>query len=248
MSELLEAAAKALGVPTAIVRRSAEARAAETGAAIDEILAAWAGGEAMTPAPPPPVTTTEEPEPEPSPPSPDATSPPASSPREAPAAAPPPPRPESVRGAPPVLVGVSDRPLSLFAGAFALAVGLLLVAVAGPAMEPPAPGARSSQVELSDLGAAGRSVYLEAGCAGCHTQMVRPVVADIGLGPVTLADSNQVLGTVRFGPDLSDAGTRLTAGQIEATITGLGGHPVAPLSAEDLGALVAYLVESRSGS
>jgi len=40
----LTAAAAALGVPEAIVRRSAEARAKATGASVDEVLAAWAGG------------------------------------------------------------------------------------------------------------------------------------------------------------------------------------------------------------
>jgi len=42
----LSAAAAAMGLPEALVQRSAEARAAETGASVDEILAAWAGGEA----------------------------------------------------------------------------------------------------------------------------------------------------------------------------------------------------------
>ena len=41
----LAAAAAALGIPESLVQRSAEARAAETGASVDEILAAWAGGE-----------------------------------------------------------------------------------------------------------------------------------------------------------------------------------------------------------
>lgn len=41
----LAAAAAALGIPEMLVQRSAEARAAETGASVEEILAAWAGGE-----------------------------------------------------------------------------------------------------------------------------------------------------------------------------------------------------------
>jgi mono/diheme cytochrome c family protein len=45
-------AAAALGLPEALVQRSAEARAAESGASVDEILAAWAGGEGMASAPP----------------------------------------------------------------------------------------------------------------------------------------------------------------------------------------------------
>ena len=43
----LAGAAAALGLPEALVQRSAEARAAETGQSVDEILAAWAGGEAV---------------------------------------------------------------------------------------------------------------------------------------------------------------------------------------------------------
>jgi hypothetical protein len=46
-------AAAALGLPEALVQRSAEARAAESGASVDDILAAWAGGEAGVAAAPP---------------------------------------------------------------------------------------------------------------------------------------------------------------------------------------------------
>lgn len=46
----LSDAAAALGIPEALVERSAAARAAETGASVDEILAAWAGGEGVEPA------------------------------------------------------------------------------------------------------------------------------------------------------------------------------------------------------
>lgn len=46
----LSAAAAAMGLPEDLVRRSAEARAAETGSSVDEILAAWAGGETVAPA------------------------------------------------------------------------------------------------------------------------------------------------------------------------------------------------------
>jgi len=42
----LSGAAEALGLPETLVQRSAEARAAETGQSVDDILAAWAGGEA----------------------------------------------------------------------------------------------------------------------------------------------------------------------------------------------------------
>lgn len=73
MTETLSAAASALGAPEAIVKRSAEARAKASGVAVEEILAAWAGGgtvtaakvpppeapaaEQVTDTPPPPVST-----------------------------------------------------------------------------------------------------------------------------------------------------------------------------------------------
>ncbi len=44
MSEFLAAAASTMDVPEALVKRSAEARSKSTGASIDEILQAWAGG------------------------------------------------------------------------------------------------------------------------------------------------------------------------------------------------------------
>lgn len=44
----LSAAAEAMGLPEDLVQRSAEARAAETGQSVDDILAAWAGGETVT--------------------------------------------------------------------------------------------------------------------------------------------------------------------------------------------------------
>lgn len=44
----LSAAAEAMGLPEALVQRSAEARAAEGEQSVDEILAAWAGGEAVS--------------------------------------------------------------------------------------------------------------------------------------------------------------------------------------------------------
>jgi len=49
----LAGAAQALGIPEALVQRSAAARAQETGMSVDEILAAWAGGEVVESAPAP---------------------------------------------------------------------------------------------------------------------------------------------------------------------------------------------------
>ncbi len=44
MSELLETAAAAVGMPTDLVQRSAAARATENGTSVDDVLTAWAGG------------------------------------------------------------------------------------------------------------------------------------------------------------------------------------------------------------
>jgi hypothetical protein len=55
----LAAAAAALGIPEALAQRSAEARAQETGASVEEILAAWASGGSAPAAPEPSGTTTE---------------------------------------------------------------------------------------------------------------------------------------------------------------------------------------------
>ncbi len=83
----LAAAAAALGVPESLVQRSAEARAKASGASVDEILAAWAGGDA---GPAAPTAETAVPEPE------------------APAA--PSPEPAAVPVAPPAAVLVAEAP------------------------------------------------------------------------------------------------------------------------------------------
>jgi mono/diheme cytochrome c family protein len=56
----LAGAAAAMGIPESLVERSAAARAAESDAGVDEILAAWAGGESVAAAPSPET----QPEPE----------------------------------------------------------------------------------------------------------------------------------------------------------------------------------------
>lgn len=58
MSELLAAAAAALGIPESLVQRTAEARASESGGSVNDFLSAWAGGEPMSAVPSP-----SEPEP-----------------------------------------------------------------------------------------------------------------------------------------------------------------------------------------
>jgi mono/diheme cytochrome c family protein len=131
-------------------------------------------------------------------------------------------------------------------GAVGLFVALFLVGVVGPALPAENPGARTSDLPYTETALHGQEIYQSVGCASCHTQMVRPVVADVGLGAVSLNDTNQVLGSRRFGPDLSNVGARVSSSQIEAIITGLDDHPALSLSSEDLDALVAYMSESAT--
>lgn len=250
MSEQLSAAAAALGLPEPLVERSAKARAAETGAAYEDILTQWAGGEAGPAAAPPAAepaaeqTAAAEAEPE------SAAAEPATAPPEVVIDVPEPARaPEPVPTGPykpPVLIGVTDNPMVVLAGIVALFLLVVTVGLIGPSIPVDADGARTSEIPYDEAAEAGREVYLQSGCASCHTQMVRPVVADVGLGAATLNDTNQVLGTVRFGPDLSNVGARITSAQVEAIITGLGDHPTHSLEAEDMAALVAYLSQSRT--
>jgi cytochrome c oxidase cbb3-type subunit 2 len=147
---------------------------------------------------------------------------------------------------PPVLIGAKDRPMTVLAGVIGLFFIVLMVGLVGPSIPEDPPGARSSEIDYSRDALHGQEVYAVTGCAACHTQMVRPVVADVGLGPVTLNDTNQVLGTRRFGPDLSDVGSRITTSQLEAIVGGLGDHPALSLGEDDLSDLLAYLSESAT--
>ncbi|HUG09227.1 MAG TPA: cbb3-type cytochrome c oxidase subunit II [Acidimicrobiia bacterium] len=251
MSDQLSAAAQAMGLPETLVQRSAEARAAETGASVDDILASWAGGEGA----PAPAAETEAPAEEPAtteeaPPAEERKEPePPEVVIETPVERAEAPEPAARAGPykPPVLVGVKDNPMVVLAGIVGLFVIVVMVGLVGPSIPTDNPGARTSEIAFSADALRGREVFAVTGCAACHTQMVRPVVADVGLGPVTLSDTNQILGTRRFGPDLSDVGSRVTAAQFEAIVAGLGGHPAHDLSGEDLDDLVAYLSESAPG-
>jgi cbb3-type cytochrome oxidase cytochrome c subunit len=138
--------------------------------------------------------------------------------------------------------------MTILAGVIGLFVAVLLVGLVGPSAATENPGARTSAIPYSAAGIHGQELYQNLGCGSCHTQMVRPIVSDVGLGAVSLNDSNQVLGTRRFGPDLSDVGNRLAGAQIEATITGLDDHPGVTLSSSDLEDLVTYLLESKTSA
>jgi cytochrome c oxidase cbb3-type subunit II len=65
----------------------------------------------------------------------------------------------------------------------------------------------SRTYEAGSAAEIGRNLYIAQGCAECHTQEVRPVGTDVGLGAVSIAGDyaheNPVLrGAFRLGPDL----------------------------------------------
>jgi hypothetical protein len=245
------AAAAAMNIPEDLVQRSAAARAAATGASIDEVLAAWAGGApapAATAAPEPataPEADAPKPEPQPVPDAPIPTPQPAAA-----AAAPAAPSPAAAPlppSAPPVLQGRTEHPFMLMAGAAALLAVALLVGFLAPALPQDGNGVYSSAVPLTQAALDGRDLYRSEGCSSCHTQAVRPIVADVGLGPVTIADSNQILGVRRYGPDLAHIGSRVDSqSSLLTVLTNSSQHPsYAGLSDQDLENLTAYLFESK---
>jgi mono/diheme cytochrome c family protein len=250
MSDLSAAAAK-LGVSEAILKRSAEARAKATGASIDEILKAWAGGEAA----PQPVASPQSP----------VSSPPESVANfQAPVAGSEPVASPITSTVPagdrrpvtgdralltgsrlPVLVGRREAFVGTVAGSVGLMLLTLLLGFYLPSLPQPSNGVRSSNHPYSARAIAGQEIYLEEGCASCHTQLIRNVVSDVNLGPVTLDDTNQVIGARRIGPDLAAIGRRIEdANAVRTLLAGEGNHPASVLSEEDISNLIAYLVES----
>ena len=248
MSDLLAAAAAALGAPEHLVERAAHARAEADGTTYEAVLSAWGGGAPPTAAAPP------------------TPAPAAAIATLAPQVAAPAVAVASARSkATPILEGRRFHPVRtwlMMAGLFLL--GLLITLIGpfntGGDYRHVVPDAR-----LSDLGERGRAVYLNHGCGYCHTQMVRPVLADVGLGPATetFADalSASTFGVQRIGPDLAHVGARSSYGgedepasvdEFIAFITHPhqvlpdGMHPsYSHLSDRDLTALATYLAESR---
>lgn len=271
MSELLAAAAAALGAPEDLIERSAQARAEADGTTYEAVLSAWGGGAPLPapsadPEPQAPPATTAAPAAPPAAVAPDPV-PAAVAVAPAPVSPSPAPRPAApaLSKATPRLTGVRLHPLrtwAMMAGLFAIGLVITLI---GPYntggdfrhVVPDAP--------LSALGHQGRAVYSNQGCGYCHTQLVRPVLADVGLGPATesWADSldTATFGVQRIGPDLAHVGSRTAYGGDAGTVTAdefmillttpesvfaSGNHPsYAHLSEQDLTALATYLSELK---
>lgn len=139
-------------------------------------------------------------------------------------------------------------------GFFALAALMVFLLPALEREEPTINAERNRTFEAGELGAAGRNIYIQEGCTYCHTQQVRPIITDVGLGPVSVlgdyANETPILiGVQRYGPDLMHFAAR-------AGSEGLGAHLQNPrqdyswsimpsysyLSSDDIAALTAYLI------
>lgn len=263
MSDAASAAATTTGVPEELIMRAAKARAAASGTTVDAVLGAWTGGGSIaTAAPAPsPESATEAPV-EPTTPEPAPVETPVAPAPDAPAVAAPVMVAAKVdRDAAPLLVGRVDHPMMITAAMVALFAISAFFAVAVPGLD--ARNAAADQIPgttpiLSAAGLAGRNVYLEQGCMYCHTQQVRTVVTDIGLGPVTEPGTSPAvgpptLGFVRIGPDLTHIGSRSEDVAVLRTVLvdpkSLNPDSMMPsyahLSAEDLDALVQFLEDSK---
>jgi cbb3-type cytochrome oxidase cytochrome c subunit len=157
----------------------------------------------------------------------------------------------------PVLEGRRESHWKLIAGV----VGLLTLGLLGGWILPTIdtlddPGAPAA---LTAAGEEGRRIYLREGCQTCHTQVVRAIVTDAGLGPVSSAGSvggfpGDTIGSVRYGPDLTHYGSR--EGVDLASVTAYLRNPQAVrpnslmppidyLDDAELEALAQFLVESK---
>jgi len=95
----------------------------------------------------------------------------------------------------------------------AVAFTVVLPLVDGMADEPTILADTYRTYDTGTAALAGRDLYIAQGCGQCHTQEVRPVAADVGLGPVSdigdYANEDPVLvGSERIGPDLFHVATR----------------------------------------
>ena len=103
-------------------------------------------------------------------------------------------------------------------GAAALWVAAGLFTAVLPALDntDTAPTATADRFRTYDAGtpqATGRNLYISEGCTECHTQSVRPIVTDVGLGAVSIAgdyanEGPSLITGTRIGPDLMRAASR----------------------------------------
>ncbi len=155
-------------------------------------------------------------------------------------------------------VAADETPGWRSVGSIALVAGIgaFVMVVFLPALESdsatPTILADESRIYAENSDAAiGRDIYVSEGCMYCHTQSVRPIVTDLGLGAVSepgdyAHEEPVMLGVARMGPDLMHAGDRgvLTVAHLrdpraERPWSTMPSYDY--LSTADLEALVAYV-------
>ena len=140
----------------------------------------------------------------------------------------------------------------------ALVLTVLLPSFDGEVANGTVLGDRDRLYPAGSTAAAGRAVYIEEGCYYCHTQEVRPVIPDVGLGRVSLAgdyvhETPALPGVERLGPDLMHVASRYSStGVLRSRLIdprGSRSWSIMPsyerLSDEDLDALTTYLMSLR---
>ena len=154
----------------------------------------------------------------------------------------------------PSWTGVRFGAVGLFAAAFLLTVFFPFFDLGEPTI---LADTYRAYPEGSTL-AIGRAVYVDEGCYYCHTQQVRPIITDVGLGAISEAgdyahEAPPLLGVERLGPDLMHVGSRSTsAGVLVSRIVdprGSRSWSIMPsydyLSEAELNALAEYLMSLR---
>jgi cbb3-type cytochrome oxidase subunit 1/cbb3-type cytochrome oxidase cytochrome c subunit len=131
--------------------------------------------------------------------------------------------------------------------AFAFVLVVLLPSLEGEQSEPTILADRHRNYEVDGAAADGRAVYLQEGCQTCHTQVVRPIVSDVGLGAVSVAgdyayETPVLIGHRRLGPDLMHVAGR----SIDARAAELAGPEGDPSQyREEAGRDVARFLEAH---
>ena len=239
MSELLKKVAALLGVPENLIQRSAEARGEASGKSTEEVLQSWSGGEVVEEAPKDEVVE-EAPKDESS-------------------------REESVESVEEEIVeevlvlaekensnilALGILAFTLFAGVFTLFLPLSQVLEQAEG--------KGAITVITD----GAIIYNQQSCQGCHSQNVRQLIPDAGIGKITgielLSESEKYgdivnTGLRRIGPDLSTIGDRKPTNNTKwlkrylknpSSIRPDIPHPKYDyLSDNDLDSLIEYLLE-----
>lgn len=170
----------------------------------------------------------------------------------------PPPDPELVLDRPVTLGRVRTGAVGLLVVVATLVWGVPYLETA--AAEPTLFADTSRAIETHSIEARGLEIYIQEGCVACHTQQVRPIVTDVGLGAVSVPgdyahDRAPLLGTMRIGPDLMHVGSRPPADDPAWVVAHLADpraerpFSVMPsydhLSDADLAAVAAYVTSLR---